>query len=95
MDLKSLGLKIGDRVILYLPMSIEAIIAMQACARLGLIHSVIFGGFSAKSIQERIAKIQVQNLVITADGQFRGGKLIPLKSIVDDALKMGKCELCR
>ena len=89
--LKSLDLKIGDRVIIYLPMSIEAIVAMQACARLGLIHSVIFGGFSAKSIQERIEDTKAK-LIITADGQFRGGKLIPLKSAVDDALMMGKCE---
>jgi len=89
--LKSINLKIGDRVIIYLPMSIEAIVAMQACARLGLIHSVIFGGFSAKSIQERIEDTEAR-LVITADGQFRGGKLIPLKSTVDEALKIGKCE---
>jgi acetyl-CoA synthetase len=89
--LKSLDLKVGDRVIIYLPMSIEAVIAMQACARIGLIHSVIFGGFSAKSIQERIEDTKAK-LVITADGQFRGGKLIPLKPIVDEALKMGKCE---
>ena len=89
--LKSINLKIGDRVIIYLPMSIEAVVAMQACARLGLIHSVIFGGFSAKSIQERIEDTKAK-LVITADGQFRGGKLIPLKSTVDEALKIGKCE---
>ncbi len=89
--LKSLNLKIGDRVIIYLPMSIEAVVAMQACARLGLIHSVIFGGFSAKSIQERIEDTGAK-LVITADGQFRGGKLIPLKTVVDDAIKMGKCD---
>ena len=88
--LKSVNLKIGDRVIIYLPMSIEAVVAMQACARLGLIHSVIFGGFSAKSIQERIEDTKAK-LVITADGQFRGGKLIPLKSTVDEALRMGKC----
>jgi len=72
-------------------MSIEAIVAMQACARIGLIHSVIFGGFSAKSIQERIEDTKAK-LVITADGQLRGGKLIPLKSAVDEAIKMGKCE---
>jgi len=89
--LKGLNLKLGDRVIIYLPMSIEAVVAMQACARLGLIHSVIFGGFSAKSIQERIDDTKAK-LVITADGQYRGGKLIPLKSIVDEALRMGKCE---
>ena len=89
--LKSLNLVVGDRVIIYLPMSIEAIVAIQACARIGLIHSVIFGGFSAKSIQERIEDTKAK-LVITADGQLRGGKLIPLKSVVDEAIKMGKCE---
>ena len=89
--LKSLNLVIGDRVIIYLPMSIEAIVAIQACARIGLIHSVIFGGFSAKSIQERIEDTKAK-LVITADGQLRGGKLISLKSAVDEAIKMGKCE---
>ena len=89
--LKSLNLDVGDRVIIYLPMSIHAVVAMQACARIGLIHSVIFGGFSAKSIQERIEDTKAK-LVITADGQFRGGKLIPLKSAVDEAIKMGKCE---
>tara|TARA_B100000902_G_C27316985_1_gene921947 strand:- start:1559 stop:3532 length:1974 start_codon:yes stop_codon:yes gene_type:complete len=89
--LKTLDLELGDRVIIYLPMSIEAIVAMQACARIGLTHSVIFGGFSAKSIQERIEDTKAK-LVITADGQFRGGKLINLKSTVDEAIKMGKCE---
>ena len=89
--LKSLDLVIGDRVIIYLPMTIEAVIAMQACARLGFIHSVIFGGFSAKSIQERIEDTKAK-LVITADAQFRGGKLIPLKSTVNEAIEMGKCE---
>jgi len=89
--LKTLDLKLGDRVIIYLPMSIEAIVAMQACVRIGLTHSVIFGGFSAKSIQERIEDTKAK-LVITADGQLRGGKLINLKSAVDEAIKMGKCE---
>jgi len=63
---------------------------MQACARIGLTHSVVFGGFSAKSIQERIADAQAK-LVITADFQFRGGKKIPLKTAVDEALAMGGC----
>ena len=85
--LKSLDLVVGDRVIIYLPMSIEAVIAMQACARLGLIHSVIFGGFSAKSIQERIEDTRAK-IVITADAQIRGGKLIPLKSTVDEAINI-------
>jgi acetyl-CoA synthetase len=89
--LKSRGIKKGDRVIIYLPMSIEAVVAMQACARIGAIHSVVFGGFSAKSLHERITDAQAC-AVITADAQMRGGKLIPLKPIVDDALAMGGCE---
>ena len=89
--LKTLNLSLGDRVIIYLPMGIEAIVAMQACARIGLTHSVIFGGFSAKSIQERIEDTKAK-LVITADGQFRGGKFIELKAKVDEAIKIGKCE---
>jgi acetyl-CoA synthetase len=89
--LKKLGVAKGDRVLLYLPMSIEAIVAMQACARIGAIHSVVFGGFSAKSVNERIIDAGAK-LVITADGQFRGGKEISLKPAVDDALAMGGCE---
>ena len=89
--LKTLNLNIGDRVIIYLPMGIEAVVAMQACARLGLTHSVVFGGFSAKSLQERISDTAAK-LVITSDGQFRGGKVIPLKSAIDDAIEMGDCE---
>ena len=85
--LKTLNLNIGDRVIIYLPMGIEAVVAMQACARLGLTHSVVFGGFSAKSLQERISD-NAAKLVITSDGQFRGGKVIPLKSAIDDALNL-------
>ena len=71
--LKSLGIKTGDRVIVYMPMSIEAVVAMQACARIGATHSVVFGGFSAKSLQERIIDAGAV-AVITADGQMRGGK---------------------
>lgn len=89
--LKTLNLNIGDRIIIYLPMGIEAVVAMQACARLGLTHSVVFGGFSAKSLQERISDTTAR-LVITSDGQFRGGKVIPLKSAIDDAIEMGGCE---
>jgi acetyl-CoA synthetase len=89
--LKSLGIKKGDRVIIYLPMSIEGIAAMQACARIGATHSVVFGGFSAKSLQERIIDAGAV-AVITADEQVRGGKHLPLKSIVDDAIAMGGCE---
>jgi acetyl-CoA synthetase len=89
--LKILNLKVGDRVVIYLPMGIEAVVAMQACARLGLTHSVVFGGFSAKSLQERIHDASAR-LVITSDGQFRGGRTLPLKSAVDEALSMPGCE---
>ncbi len=89
--LKKLNLTIGDRVIIYLPMGIEAVVAMQACARLGLIHSVVFGGFSAKSLNERIIDAGAK-AVITSDGQYRGGKTLPLKSAVDEGIAMGGCE---
>lgn len=89
--LKKLNLKLGDRVIIYLPMGIEAVVAMQACARIGLIHSVVFGGFSAKSLNERITDAGAV-AVITSDGQFRGGKTLPLKQAVDEGIAMGGCE---
>ena len=89
--LKSLGIKLGDRVLIYMPMSIQAVVAMQACARIGATHSVVFGGFSAKSIHERIIDAGAVS-VITADGQLRGGKEIPLKPVVDEALALGGCE---
>ena len=92
--LKALGIKLGDRVLIYMPMSIQAVVAMQACARIGATHSVVFGGFSAKSVQERIIDAGAV-AVITADGQFRGGKEIPLKPVVDEALAMGGCEKIR
>ena len=92
--LKSLGYKKGDRAIVYLPMSIEAVVAMQACARIGMTHSVVFGGFSAKSLQERIVDVGA-TLVIAADEQMRGGKAIPLKPAVDEAYAMGGCEAVR
>jgi acetyl-CoA synthetase len=89
--LKSLGIKKGDRVVVYMPMSVEGIVAMQACARIGATHSVVFGGFSAKSLQERIIDAGAV-AVITADEQVRGGKHLPLKAIVDEALGMGGCD---
>jgi len=89
--LKSRGIKKGDRVVIYMPMSIEAVVAMQACARIGAIHSVVFGGFSAKSLHERITDAKAC-AVITADAQLRGGKQMPLKPIVDEALATGGCE---
>ena len=90
--LKSRGIKKGDRVVIYMPMSIEAVVAMQACARIGAIHSVVFGGFSAKSLHERITDAQAC-AVITADAQLRGGKVMPLKPVVDEALAKGDCEM--
>ena len=89
--LKRHGIKKGDRVLIYMPMWVEVVVAMQACARIGATHSVVFGGFSAKSLQERIIDAGATE-VITADGQFRGGKEIPLKPVVDEAFAMGGCE---
>ena len=79
------GYKKGDRAIIYMPMSVEGVVSMQACARLGITHSVVFGGFSSKSLEERIIDIGAK-LIITADEQVRGGKNIPLKKAVDEAL---------
>ena len=89
--LKSRGIRKGDRVIIYMPMSIEVIVAMQSCARIGATHSVVFGGFSAKSVHERIIDAGAV-AVITADGQMRGGREIPLKPAIDEAFSMGGCE---
>jgi acetyl-CoA synthetase len=92
--LKKLGIAKGDRVLIYMPMSVEAVVAMQACARIGATHSVVFGGFSAKSLQERIIDAGAV-AVITADGQYRGGKEIPLKPAVDEAFAMGGCDVVK
>ena len=89
--LKAQGVKKGDRVLIYMPMTIEGVVAMQACARIGATHSVVFGGFSAKAVQERIVDVGA-TAVIPANFQMRGGKELPLKAIVDDALQMGGCE---
>ena len=88
--LKSLGVVKGDRVVIYISMSVDGVAAMQACARIGAIHSVVFGGFSAQSVRDRIQDTGAK-IVITADHQVRGGKQLPLKSIVDDALALGGC----
>ncbi|HEX3061751.1 MAG TPA: AMP-binding protein, partial [Usitatibacter sp.] len=92
--LKAQGIAKGERVLIYMPMSVEAVVAMQACARIGATHSVVFGGFSAKSVQERIVDAGAVAL-ITADGQMRGGKEIALKPACDEALGMGGCEALR
>ncbi len=88
--LKAHGIQKGDRVLIYMPMTLEGVIAMQACARIGATHSVVFGGFSAKALQERIIDAGAV-AVITANYQMRGGKELPLKSIVDEGLAMGGC----
>jgi acetyl-CoA synthetase len=84
--LKSLGIGSGDRVVIYLPMVPEAVIAIQACARIGAVHSVVFGGFSASSLRDRIEDAGAR-LVITADGGNRGGNVVELKAAVDKALE--------
>jgi acetyl-CoA synthetase len=84
--LKSLGVERGDRVAIYLPMIPEAAIAMLACARIGAIHSVVFGGFSADSLRDRIVDAEAR-LLVTADGGYRRGTVIPLKDTADRALK--------
>ncbi|MBP6542577.1 MAG: acetate--CoA ligase [Piscinibacter sp.] len=89
--LKARGIKKGDRVVIYMSMSVEGVVAMQACARIGATHSVVFGGFSAQSLRDRIEDAGAV-AVITADEQLRGGKQLPLKSIVDEALALGGCD---
>jgi acetyl-CoA synthetase len=89
--LKARGIQKGDRVLIYMPMTTDGVVAMQACARIGATHSVVFGGFSAKSLQERIIDAGAV-AVITSNFQMRGGKELPLKAIVDEGLALGGCE---
>jgi acetyl-CoA synthetase len=89
--LKKRGVKKGDRVVIYMPMSVEGVVAMQACARIGATHSVVFGGFSSKSLNERLVDVGAVAL-ITSDEQMRGGKALPLKSIADEAIAAGGCD---
>ncbi|MEO1766062.1 acetate--CoA ligase [Thiobacter aerophilum] len=89
--LKSLGVAKGDRVVIYMPMGPQAVIAMQACARIGAIHSVVFGGFSAKSLHERVIDAGAK-VIVTADEGLRGGKAVRLKDAVDEALGLGGCD---
>ncbi|MCW8852999.1 MAG: acetate--CoA ligase, partial [Gammaproteobacteria bacterium] len=86
--LKAKGVKKGDRVIIYMPMVPEAVVAMQACARIGAIHSVVFGGFSAEALRDRIEGAEA-SMLITADGGTRGGKVVGLKGAADKALSKG------
>jgi propionyl-CoA synthetase len=85
--LKSLGLRRGDRVIIYLPMIPEAVFAMLSCVRLGLVHSVVFAGFAPASLATRIVDAEAR-LVITADAGLRSGKVVPLKRMVDEAISL-------
>ena len=87
--LRAKGISKGDRVIIYMPMVPEAAIAMLACARVGAVHSVVFAGFSSTSLADRINDCQAK-MVLTSDGNFRGNKTIPVKSVVDEALEKSK-----
>ena len=87
---KKLNVKKGDRVIIYLPMIPEAAISMLACARIGAVHSVVFAGFSASSLSDRINDCNAKT-IITSDGNFRGNKVIPVKDVVDEALEKTTC----
>jgi len=82
------GIEAGDRVVIYMPMTPEAVVAMQACARIGAVHSVVFGGFSANALRDRVIDAAAK-MVITADGAFRGGSIVELKAATDNALADG------
>ncbi|MGE0671346.1 MAG: acetate--CoA ligase [Parachlamydiales bacterium] len=88
--LKGLGIQKGDKVAIYLPMIPEAVVAMLSCARIGAVHTVVFAGFSAESLKDRILDAEAK-LLITADGGFRKGKIVPTKAIADQALEQAPC----
>ena len=92
--LRGQGVARGDRVVIYMPMCPEAIIAMHACARIGAIHSVVFGGFSARSLYDRVVDASAE-VIITADAGRRGGKFVHLKTAVDQALEYGEHDVRR
>lgn len=92
--LKNLGVRKGDRVIIYMPMIPEAVISLLACARIGAIHSVVFGGFSARSVYDRVVDAQA-SVVVTANASCRGGKETPLKATVDEALELGQHQVSK
>src|SRR4029078_3097442 len=87
--MRSLGVKRGDRVIIYMPNMPEAVFAILACARLGAVHSVVFGGFAAASLAARIDDARPV-LMVTADGGSRAGKVVPYKPLVDESIKLAK-----
>lgn len=92
--LKAQGVEKGDRVIIYMPMIPQAVIAMQACARIGATHSIVFGGFSAEALRDRIVDAGAK-VVVTTNGSRRGGKSIPLKTAVDKALEVSGTQVER
>ena len=86
--LAGLGLVAGDRVAIYMPMVPEAIVAMLACARLGLMHSVVFAGFSASALRARVEDAEAKLVITTTDGQYRRGAAVSLKDAVDEAVSI-------
>src|SRR5262249_58514036 len=86
--LKSLGVKKGDRVIIYMPLNLEGVVSMLACARIGAVHSVVYAGFSVGALRSRIEDAQAR-VVLTADVTFRRGKLVPVRALVQESIGGG------